>query len=47
MMTPDPVVEDRCLHPNKKPCGYCLERFCPNDGCDPHHVEMCREAMRP
>ena len=40
-------AEDRCLHPNKKPCGYCLERFCPNDGCDQHHIENCREAMRP
>ena len=40
-------AELRCTHPHKKPCGYCHERFCPNDGCDPNHVEMCREAMRP
>ena len=37
----------RCQHPHKKRCGLCGENYCPNDGCDPWHVENCREAMRP
>lgn len=36
-----------CEHPSKKNCNFCGERFCPNDGCDPNHLENCREAMRP
>lgn len=42
-----PRSEERCDHPRKRPCGYCHENFCPNDGCDPNHIENCREAMRP
>lgn len=36
-----------CHHPAKQACQLCLERFCPNDGCDPNHRENCREANRP
>ena len=40
-------VEERCAHPSRKRCGLCGELYCPADKCDPWHVEMCREAMRP
>ena len=40
-------VEERCLHPHRKRCVLCGELYCPNDGCDPHHMSACREAMRP
>ncbi len=39
--------EERCLHPFKKRCGLCDENYCPNDGCDPYHVEACRDARKP
>ena len=35
-----------CRHPAKKSCVLCGELYCPADGCDPNHVEFCREALR-
>lgn len=36
-----------CLHPHKKRCGRCGEAYCPNDGCDPYHIQACADAAKP
>jgi hypothetical protein len=42
------VDEDApCAHPAKRRCCLCGELFCPADGCDPDHLDGCREANRP
>lgn len=42
-------AETQCRdrHGLKKFCVLCGELYCPGDGCDPYHVEACREARLP
>lgn len=42
----EPVVE-RCTHPIKRRCNLCGEGYCPNDTCDPYHVQGCWDAAKP